>query len=124
MDMHTFWLRRLDRIQRRRLRATRKEKESKGGVSYDVVCRYWLAAKCAMGEACPFLHKYMPDKIPLCAYIDAKCASGASCLFRHYYNVGERPCRLITQTSRVNTAPIVATVNKSGFNRFTAETPS
>ena len=121
MDMHTFWCRRLDRIKRRRLRAQNEEKASKGDVvAYDVVCRYWLAAKCLMGESCPFLHKYIPEKIPLCAYIGAKCVNGSACMFRHSYNVGERPCRAFAQTARVNTAPIMASINKSGFNHFTS----
>ena len=101
MDMHEFWMRRLDRIRRRRLRAFKAAKEAVGGVSYDVVCRYWLADKCAMAERCPFLHAYISDKIPLCAYIDARCASGDSCLFRHHYNPGER-ARVFTEASRVN----------------------
>ena len=100
--MQEFWQRRLDRIRRRRLRSLKAAKEAKGEVSYDVVCRYWLSSKCSMGDACPFLHVYIPDKIPLCAYIDTRCGSGDACLFRHYYNPGERP-RVFTEASRANT---------------------
>ena len=99
MDMQEFWSRRLDRTRRRRLRAL---KCTKGTNAYDVVCRYWLSSKCAMGDTCPFLHMYIPEKIPLCAYIDARCASGDACLFRHYYNPGERP-RVFTEASRAST---------------------
>ena len=95
MDMLTFWLRRADRIKRRRARKRRCTLANKGIPTYDVVCRYWLSDKCQMGEGCSFLHTYIPDKIPMCAYIDAiKCLNGGSCVFRHYYNPGERQHRV------------------------------
>ena len=93
--MFTFWLRRADRIRKRRTMKKRCALVNKGVPMYDVVCRYWLSDKCQMGEGCSFLHNYIPEKIPMCAYIGAPtCLNGGSCIFRHYYNPGERQHRV------------------------------
>ena len=92
--MFTFWMLRADRRKRRNMRLKKNALINKGILTYDVVCRYWLTGKCQLGDVCSFLHKYIPDKIPLCAYIDAKCLNGGSCVFRHDYNPGEKQYRV------------------------------
>lgn len=68
---------------------------------YEVVCRFWLVGTCRMGSKCWFLHSYIPDKIPLCAYIEAeRCAEGANCVFRHYYLPGEQKYRHVADSNR------------------------
>jgi hypothetical protein len=48
-----------------------------------VVCSYHLKDRCRSGALCPFLHDFIPDKVPLCAYVDVVCPDGAACVFRH-----------------------------------------
>ena len=110
-----FWFKRMDRHTRRRARAAAKRKEGKP--SFDVVCRFWLTDKCQMGDACSFLHKYIPDKIPICAYIDSKCVLGAACVFRHTYNPGERQHRPFADASRThnNSTTVVANSSHARF---------
>ena len=49
-------------------RASGADSGSQGGVERKrvKVCRFWLEGKCVKEDACPFLHEYIPGKIPLC----------------------------------------------------------
>ncbi|CBK24011.2 uncharacterized protein [Blastocystis hominis] len=40
----------------------------------DIVCRHWLKHECQRGDACAYLHEFIPDKVPECE-LGARCLS-------------------------------------------------
>jgi cleavage and polyadenylation specificity factor subunit 4 len=70
----------------------------------DVVCTYYLIGECSkvryiQGNACPYLHEMIPEKIPVCRnYLQGECKN-PNCKFKHegerrearecvFYNMG------------------------------------
>lgn len=99
----------MTRCEGARQHHTQRARSALGNPRHDVVCRFWLVGTCRMGDECYFLHRYFPDKIPLCAYIDApQCAAGTACVFRHYYNPGEKRGRVFADASRMQSPSVVA----------------
>lgn len=83
------WLRREDAARRVQHRRIRHEEAAKGNPHHNIVCRYWIDGKCAMGARCFYEHRYRERLLPLCQFIQSACPDGDGCMFRHFYLPGE-----------------------------------
>lgn len=43
-----------------------------------IVCVHWLKQQCKRGKECPYLHRYLEDKVPVCRYFSTEgfCLKG------------------------------------------------
>lgn len=83
--MNEYCLEREKRARDARAAEVRAAEIARGTVFIDKVCNYWQRDRCALGDKCRHLHVFIPDKVPLCKYIEGNCPQKNTCIFRHYY---------------------------------------